>query len=96
MSVVSIFKVNINGSGIHRAALVNIVILGKTKERRHFTAQIIDLKRLIRDFQPREVVVDINGIGAGIGDLLIQTQIDEFGECYPAYGFINDDNYRDI
>jgi hypothetical protein len=54
------------------------------------------VKRLIQAFNPREVVIDINGLGIGVGDLMIQEQVDENGIIYPPYGFNNDENYLKI
>ena len=70
--MVTVFKV-IPNRGKFRAIVVNIFILGRTKETKHFTRQVIDLKRIIKEFKPREVIIDINGIGAGIADLMMMT-----------------------
>ena len=61
-----------------------------------YDEQAIDLKKIIRDFNPKEVVIDTNGLGVGLGDEMIRTQYDEFGNLLPAYGFINDDNYKKV
>lgn len=37
-------------------------ILGKTAESKHFERQAIDLKKIIADFRPKEVVIDGNGL----------------------------------
>lgn len=37
-----------------------------------------------------------NNVGVGLADEMIKTQYDEFGNVLPAYGFINDDNYKAI
>jgi hypothetical protein len=42
------------------------------------------------------VVVDTNGLGVGLGDELIRSQVDTDGTFYPAYGFINDQEYRKV
>lgn len=46
----------------YRCSLVNMVILGKTEDEKVLDRQAIELKKLIRDFNPREVVIDINGL----------------------------------
>ncbi len=92
--MVTVFKV-IPNRGKFRAIVVNIFILGRTKETKHFTRQVIDLKRIIKEFRPREVIIDINGIGAGIADLMIETQ-EYQGEIYEPLGFFNDDDYKKI
>jgi hypothetical protein len=56
----------------------------------------MDIKKIIRKFNPREVIIDTNGLGLGIADEMISEQVDEFGNVYPAYGFHNDDDYIKI
>lgn len=94
-TVVCIFRVNVVKNKMY-CVLVNLIVLGRTAETKTFHQQVIDIKHLIAAFNPREVVIDTNGIGVGIGDEMIRTQIDEHGELLPAYGFINDDNYKKI
>ena len=48
---------------------------------------------MIQAYDPKEVVIDINGLGVGLGDEMIKEQVDDHGIFYPAYGFSNDDNY---
>lgn len=60
-SVATVFRVNINSEGKHYATLVNLFVLARQAETKTFTQQAIDIKRLIRDFNPREVVIDTNG-----------------------------------
>lgn len=78
------------------AKLVNLYVLGLTPETKPFNVQVRDLKRIIKKFNPREVVMDTNGLGIGLADLVIQEQVDDDGEILPAYGFINDDAYKKI
>lgn len=94
-SVVVIYRVNIRNQTYY-ATVSNIIVLGTIPEEKTFQRQVIAVKRLIRDFKPEEVVIDTNGLGIGVADLMIQSQVDEFGEVYPAYGFINDESYFDI
>ena len=95
-TVASIFRVNIDNSGKYHATLVNIKVLARQAETKTFTQQAIDVKRLIRDFQPKEVVIDTNGLGVGLADEMIKCQYDETGEFYPPYAFHNDENYYAI
>lgn len=95
-TVACIFRVNVDGTGKHWATLVNIKVLARTAETKTFSQQSIDIKRLIRDFNPKEVVIDTNGLGVGLADELIKPQYDEFGEFYPAYAFSNDESYYAI
>lgn len=94
-TVCCIFKVTILKDKYY-ATLVNLVVLGKQAEEKTFMRQAIDLKHLIRDYQAKEVVIDCNGLGVGLADYMIQTQIDENGEVLPAYGFFNNDDYKKV
>ena len=95
-SVVCVFRVNISGENVYHATLVNIKMLGLNETDKTFQRQVIEVKRMIADFKPDEVVIDTNGLGIGVADLMIQEQIDEDGIVYPAYGFSNDENYLKI
>lgn len=61
-TVACIWRVNISKEGKYFATLVNIKVLARQSETKTFTQQAIDIKRLIRDFNPREVVIDTNGL----------------------------------
>ena len=94
-TVACIWRVNIRDNTYY-ATMVNIFVLGRQAETKTFMQQAIDLKRLIEDFHPREVVIDCNGLGIGLADEMIRTQTDEIGNTYPAYGFFNNDDYKKI
>ena len=94
-TVCSVFRVNIINDKYY-ATLVNLFVLGTDPKRKPFQFQAIDLKKIIKAFNPRQVVIDTNGLGVGLGDEMIRPQYDEFGEYYPPYGFINDDVYRKV
>ena len=94
-TVVTVFKVIPNKRGF-RCVVVNIFVLGRTKRSKQFEQQALDLKRLIVAFQPKEVVIDTNGLGVGLADLLIQTQVAPDGTVYGPLGFANDDDYKQI
>ena len=94
-TAVCVFRVNITQERFY-ATLVNLYVLGRTPETKAFNVQARDLKKIIQLYNPREVVIDTNGLGVGMGDEMIREQIDEFGNVYPAYGFMNDDNYKQI
>lgn len=95
-TAVCVFRVNINKNGIYRSALVNLYVLARQAETKTFKQQAIDLKKIIAAFEPREVIMDTNGIGVGLADEMVQEQMDEKGQVWPAYGFFNDDNYKKI
>ena len=95
-TVACVFRINIDTTGKHWATLVNIKVLARSAETKTFTQQAIDIKRLINDFNPKEVVIDTNGLGVGLADEMIKPQYDEMGNYYPPYAFSNDENYYAI
>ena len=43
------------------------------------------------------MVIDINGLGIGLADLMIRETFDPVtNEIYPAYGFMNREEYEEI
>lgn len=94
-TAVCVFRVNIVDDKFY-STLVNLIVLGRTPKTKPFSIQAVDLKKLILAFNPREVVIDTNGLGVGLADEMIKPQYDEKGNILPAYGFINDDNYKAI
>ena len=95
-TVCCVFRVHVSSDGKYYATLVNLYVLGRTAETKPFRIQAMDVKKIIRKFNPREVIIDTNGLGLGMADEMIQEQVDEFGNIYPAYGFNNDDDYLKI
>lgn len=95
-TVCCVFRVNINGEGQYFATLVNLYVLGRQAETKTFYRQAIELKRIIKRFNPREVIIDTNGLGIGFGDEMIREQVDEFGEVYPPLGFNNDEDFQKV
>lgn len=91
-SVLTIFKVHTKNTGYY-ASVVNIIVLGRTPETKHFEMQAIEIKRYIEAFRPVEVVIDGNGLGVGLLDFMSKEQITSRG-TYPAYGVFNDDDYK--
>ena len=75
-SIAAVFRVHIKDNRYY-ARMVNLVVLGRTAETKTFLRQAIDIKHLIAQYNPLEVVIDLNGLGVGLGDVLIQEQIDE-------------------
>ena len=92
-TVCCVFRVNVTSDDKYHATLVNLYVLGRESQTKTFYQQVIDLKKIIRAFNPREVVIDTNGLGVGFGDEMIRQQQDEFGETYEPYGFINDEEF---
>lgn len=95
-TVCCVFRINVASNGIYYATLVNLFVLGRTPETKPFSRQAADLKQIIQLFNPREVVIDTNGLGVGLADEMIRTQYSETGELLPAYGFTNDAEYKKI
>lgn len=96
-TVCTVFKVTIGPStGKYNCSVVNIYVLGRDQNSKTFYRQAIDLKQIIRNFKPKEVVIDTNGLGVGLADEMIRQQVDEKGEIYPPYGFFNDEKYKKI
>ena len=94
-TVCCVWRVNIKENKYY-STLVNLFVLGRQAESKTFVQQVIDLKHLINIYCPREVVIDTNGLGVGIADEMIRSQIDENGQELPPLGFFNDDNYKNI
>ena len=94
-TVCCVFKVYPR-SGKYRSVLVNIIVLGKTAETRPFSIQVRDLKEIVAKFQPKEVVVDINGLGIAVADEIIRPHWSADGTYLPPLGFSNSDDYRKI
>ena len=95
-TVATVLKV-FPGGDRYTCNLVNLFVLGKTEDEKVFDNQVLELKRLIKLFNPREVVIDINGLGVGFADYMIKPTLDPIsGEVLPAYGFFNRDEYEEI
>ena len=68
--------------------LVNIF----SYEAEHFEDQAINIKKLYYKYKAKAVVIDGNGIGAGLVDYMVKDQVDpETQEILPNLGVINDD-----
>ena len=94
-TVACVFRVNVREGKLF-SAMVYIEVLGRQAETKTFSQQAIDLKRLISLYNPREVVIDCNGLGVGLADEMIRNQTDDQGIEWPAYGFFNNDDYKKI
>lgn len=75
-------------------AVVNVIILGRDAQSKTFTRQALDLKKIISAYDSKHNVIDLNGLGVGLGDMMIRDSYDDNGELYPALGFYNDDEYK--
>jgi len=80
----SVFKIIPRNNGDYFKYLVNIYSFEGT----HFKEQSMFLKQKVEEFKARILIVDANGLGAGIIDFLVL----ETGD-FPPYSVINDDRY---
>lgn len=63
--------------------LVNIY----TYNDMHFEDQAINIKRLYAKYKARRVVIDANGLGIGLVDYMVKSQVDnDTGEEFPSFG----------
>lgn len=94
-TVACVWRINIK-QGKFYSTLVYLEVLGRQAETKTFVQQATDLKKLIYRYNPREVVIDCNGLGVGLADEMIRTQMDENGVTYSPLGFFNNDDYKKI
>ena len=86
-TVVCVFKVTPQAMGTSLKTLVNIYTL----HNEHFEDQAIKLKQLYYKYKARRLVIDANGLGIGLVDYMVKTQIDpETNDTYPDFGVEND------
>jgi hypothetical protein len=84
-----IWKINPQEYGQDIKNLVNIYSF----EAEHFGIQSIHLKRLYYQYKCQSMVVDGNGVGAGLVDFLVISNEDpETGDMLPPFGVENDDD----
>lgn len=87
-SVICVFKVTPQSQGVSIKSLVNIYTLSDE----HFEDQTIKLKKLYYKYNADRIVIDGNGLGIGLIDYMVKTQIDpETNEIFPDFGVVNDD-----
>lgn len=57
-------------------------------------AQAAHIKELVKEYRPKEIVIDGNGVGAGLIDALVVPSYGKNGEVYePLYVTNDPDNY---
>ena len=87
-TVVCIFKVTPQPTGSSLKTLVNIYTL----HDEHFEDQAIMLKKLFYKYKAKIMVIDGNGLGIGLIDYMVKSQINpDTGETYPDFGVENDE-----
>lgn len=88
-SVICVFKVTPQNAGPAIKSLVNIY----TMDDEHFEDQAIKIKKLFYEYKAKTVVIDGNGLGAGLMDYMVKSQKDPYtDEIYPDFGVQNDDD----
>lgn len=88
-SVICVFKVTPQSQGSSIKSLVNLYTLSDE----HFEDQTIKLKKLYYKYNADRIVIDGNGLGIGLIDYMVKTQIDpETNEIFPDFGVVNDDD----
>ena len=87
-TVVCVFKVTPQNVGAAIKSLVNIY----TFSDEHFEDQAIKLKQLYYKYKAKRLVIDGNGLGIGLVDYMVKTQIDPAtGDEYVDFGVYNDE-----
>lgn len=85
---IAVIKVSTMNSGNLLKQLVNIYTL----EGENFIIQAREIKKIFNRYKCRAAVVDGNGLGAGLIDLLVVDDTDpETDEFLPGWGVINDE-----
>lgn len=89
-TTICVFKVLPGQNGFIKK-LVNLEVL---PEKLHFEHQAARIKEMIEAYQPKEVIIDGNGLGVGLMDYMIQySRHDLTKQVYPPYGSFNDEDY---
>ena len=83
-SVICVFKVTPQLQGVALKQLVNIYSF--TAE--HFEDQAIKVKRLFYRYKARRLIIDANGIGIGLMDYLVKSQIDPDTNELPSVAYV--------
>ena len=84
-----ITKVTPQVQGTALKTLVNLY----SYEDEHFETQAINIKKLYYKYKAKRLVIDANGLGIGLVDYMVKSQIDpETGEQLPDFGVYNDDD----
>ena len=85
---VCVFKVTPQPQGTAIKSLVNLY----TFEAEHFGQQAVHIKKLFYKYKARKIALDTNGLGVGLLDFMVVSNIDpQTGEQLIAFGIENDD-----
>ena len=84
-----VFKCTPQMQGPDIKSVVNIY----TYEAEHFEQQAIYLKKLFYQYKAKTMIIDGNGIGAGLVDFMVIAQVDpDTGDDIPPFGVENDED----
>ena len=87
-SEVMIIKVTPQVQGSAIKTLVNLYSF----EEEHFEDQAVKIKKLFFKYKARICSIDANGLGIGLVDYMVKSQVDpETGDILPPFGVENDD-----
>ena len=87
-SEVMVIKVTPQVQGAAIKTLVNLYSF----EEEHFEDQAVKIKKLFFKYKARICAIDANGLGVGLIDFMVKSQIDpETGDTLPPFGVENDD-----
>ena len=82
-TVICIFKVTPQPQGSAIKTLVNMYVF----EDMHLEDQAIQIKKLYYKYNARRIVLDANGLGIGLIDIMVKPQVDpDTGEIIPDFG----------
>lgn len=82
---------------IGRVKTIDLVNMVHISNKKNFSKQALDIKRLYKLYEPEMVICDGNGIGTGLVDELLKDCIDPMtGESLGCWNTINTDNQPDI
>ena len=85
---ICVFKVTPQPQGAALKTLVNIY----SYDEEHFETQAINIKKLFYKYKARQIAIDANGLGIGLIDYMVKSQIDpETGDFLPDFGVSNDE-----
>ena len=88
-SEIMIIKVTPQVQGSAIKTLVNLYSF----DEEHFEDQAIKIKKLFFKYKARVCAIDANGLGIGLIDYMVKTQIDpETGDTLPPFGVENDED----
>jgi len=81
-TAIAVFKITDRGNGKYVKWLVNLETYSKDM---HFDSQGLYIKELVEKYDAKMLIVDGNGIGSGLVDVLVKE------DKYPSYSVVNDD-----